>query len=360
MGIFDRLADVEARFKHVRHELENPNVTQDQNKYRSLMKETAELEPVVELYRAYKERLQQKQEALSLLESERDPELKAMAKEEVALAEAALPNLEEQLKLALLPRDPNDEKNVILEVRPAAGGDEAGLFAEEMFRAYTLFAQRQGWTVEVMSYTPGAVGGVKEAIASISGEKVFSKLKHESGVHRVQRVPKTETQGRVHTSTITVAVIPEAQEVDVKINPNDLRIDVFRSGGAGGQSVNTTDSAVRVTHIPTGTVVICQDEKSQLKNKSKALKVLYSRLKAAEDAKAIASASEARLAQIGTGDRSERIRTYNFPQSRITDHRIGLTLHQIDEVMNGALDLLVAPLIAHAQAEALKAGEGAG
>jgi peptide chain release factor 1 len=360
MGIFDRLADVEARFKHVRHELENPNVTQDQSKYRSLMKETAELEPVVELYRAYKDKLQQKQDALSLLESERDPELKALAKEEVALAEAALPNLEEQLKLALLPRDPNDEKNVILEVRPAAGGDEAGLFAEEIFRAYTLFAQRQGWTVEVMSYTPGTVGGVKEAIASISGEKVFSKLKHESGVHRVQRVPKTETQGRVHTSTITVAVIPEAQEVDVKINPNDLRIDVFRSGGAGGQSVNTTDSAVRVTHVPTGTVVICQDEKSQLKNKSKALKVLYSRLKAAEDARAIASASEARLAQIGTGDRSERIRTYNFPQSRITDHRIGLTLHQIDEVMNGGLDLLVAPLIAHAQAEALKAGEGAG
>jgi peptide chain release factor 1 len=236
MGIFDRLADVEARFKHVRHELENPNVTQDQSKYRSLMKETAELEPVVELYRAYKDKLQQKQDALSLLESERDPELKALAKEEVALAEAALPNLEEQLKLALLPRDPNDEKNVILEVRPAAGGDEAGLFAEEIFRAYTLFAQRQGWTVEVMSYTPGTVGGVKEAIASISGEKVFSKLKHESGVHRVQRVPKTETQGRVHTSTITVAVIPEAQEVDVKINPNDLRIDVFRSGGAGGQS----------------------------------------------------------------------------------------------------------------------------
>jgi peptide chain release factor 1 len=262
--------------------------------------------------------------------------------------------LEEQLKMLLLPKDPNDDKNIILEIRGGAGGDEAALFCQELFGAYSHYANQHGWKVELLTATDGNAGGYREVIASISGEKVFSKLKYERGVHRVQRVPKTETQGRVHTSTVTVAVLPEADEIDVQINPNDLKIDVFRSQGAGGQSVNTTDSAVRVTHLPTNTVVICQDEKSQHKNKSKALKVLYSRLLAAEEEKAEKTASQERLAQIGTGDRSERIRTYNFPQSRITDHRIGLTIHQLDSVMGGAFEYVIDPLIAHFQTEQLK------
>jgi peptide chain release factor 1 len=278
-----------------------------------------------------------------------------MAKEELAQLEKDLVLTEEELKIAILPKDPNDDKNIILEIRPGAGGDEAALFTDELFRAYALYASNQGWKVDIMSRTEGNVGGAKEVIASIEGDKVFSRLKHESGVHRVQRVPKTETQGRVHTSTVTVAVLPEAEEVDVKINPNDLQIDVYRSSGAGGQSVNTTDSAVRITHLPTGTVVTCQDERSQLKNKAKAMKVLYSRMKAVEDEKMVKNASEARLSQIGTGDRSERIRTYNFPQSRVTDHRIGLTVHQLDDVMKGSMQILVDPLIAHHQAELMKA-----
>jgi peptide chain release factor 1 len=278
-----------------------------------------------------------------------------MAKEELSALEKERETLEEEIKLLLLPKDPNDEKNIILEIRGGAGGDEAALFAEQLFGAYSHYANKNGWRVELMSTSDGNAGGFREVIASISGEKVYSRLKYESGVHRVQRVPKTETQGRIHTSTVTVAVLPEVDEVDVHINPNDLKIDVFRSQGAGGQSVNTTDSAVRVIHIPTGTVVICQDEKSQIKNKSKALKVLYARMKAAEEEKVVKKASEDRLAQIGTGDRSERIRTYNFPQSRITDHRIGLTIHQLDSVMGGAFENIIDPVIAHFQAEQLKA-----
>lgn len=352
--MFQKLDQVESRLEEVNLQLQNPEIAAEQKRYRALMKESADLVPVVAAYRRYKSIRQQIIDNKTILETESDAELRQLAKDDLIQLEAEFPSLENELKLLLLPKDPNDEKNIILEIRAGAGGDEASLFAEQLFRAYTHYASNQGWRVELLSTSEGNVGGYKEVIGSISGDRVFSRLKYESGVHRVQRVPKTETQGRIHTSTVTVAVLPEVDEVDVHIDPNDLRIDVFRSGGAGGQSVNTTDSAVRVTHIPTGTVVICQDEKSQIKNKSKALKVLYARLQAAEDEKAIKNASEARLAQIGTGDRSERIRTYNFPQSRITDHRIGLTIHQLDSVMAGEMGIVIDPLIAHFQAEQLK------
>lgn len=353
--MFHKLDDVESRFEEVNHQLQNPDIAADQKKYRSLMKELSDLQPVIEAYRKYKSIKKQIADCKELLESESDEGLRQLAKDDLSQLERDFEAIGEQVKLLLLPKDPNDEKNIILEIRGGAGGDEAALFASELFSAYSHYASRQGWRVEMMSASEGNAGGFREVIASISGERVYSRLKFESGVHRVQRVPKTETQGRVHTSTVTVAVLPEVDEVDVQIDPNDLRIDVFRSGGAGGQSVNTTDSAVRVTHLPTNTVVICQDEKSQLKNKSKALKVLYARLKAAEEEKAIKNASEARLAQIGTGDRSERIRTYNFPQSRITDHRIGLTIHQLDAVMSGDFEYILDPVIAYFQAEQLKA-----
>ena len=294
------------------------------------------------------------QEQKELLASEKDEELRELIKEELPGLQAEVEEQEEALKILLLPKDPFDDKNIILEIRAGAGGDEAGLFAEELFRAYTMFASKRNWSVKLMNSSEGNAGGYKEVIASVSGESVFSVLKYESGVHRVQRVPKTESQGRIHTSTITVAVIPEANEVDVKIGPNDLRIDTYRSSGKGGQSVNTTDSAVRVTHIPTGIIVTCQDGKSQLSNKEQALKVLYSRLLADEREKAVKEASDARLSQIGTGDRSERIRTYNFPQSRLTDHRIGLTIHSLNEIMGGELENVIDPVIAFFQAEALK------
>ena len=352
--MFAKLNVVERRYEELHLQLQDPNVAQDQKRFRALMKESSELEKIVPLYRRYKKILAENDECLQILQNENDESLRQMAKEDLLRLERERPELEEQLKMAILPKDPNDEKNIVLEIRPGAGGDEASLFTEELFSAYMHYASTMGWSVEVLSTSPGNVGGYKEAIAAINGDRVYSRLKFESGVHRVQRVPKTETQGRVHTSTVTVAVLPEADEVDVHIDPNDLRIDVFRSGGAGGQSINTTDSAVRITHIPTGTVVQCQDEKSQIKNKSKAMKVLYARLLAAEQDKAIKQASDARLSQIGTGDRSERIRTYNFPQSRITDHRIGHTIHQISDVMGGHLEWIIDPLIAHYQAEALK------
>lgn len=352
--MFQKLHEVEARFEEVNHQLQNPEIIQDQKRYRSLMKELADLQPIVIAFRKQKALSKQISDNKSILETESDSELRQMAREELGPLESDLLRLEEELTLLLLPKDPNDNKDIILEIRAGAGGDEAALFADELFNAYVHYAHSLGWKVELLSTSEGNAGGFKEVIGSITGEKVYSRLKYESGVHRVQRVPKTETQGRIHTSTVTVAVLPEAEEVDVKIDPNDLRIDVFRSGGSGGQSVNTTDSAVRVTHLPTGTVVICQDEKSQIKNKSKALKVLYARLLAAEEQRAIKDASDARLAQIGTGDRSERIRTYNFPQSRITDHRIGLTIHQLDAVMAGAFENVIDPLIAHFQAEQLK------
>jgi peptide chain release factor 1 len=352
--MFSKLDDVEKRYEQITQDLQRPGITDDQNNYRKLMKELAGLEEVVKTYRQYKSDRRNLQESRELLSGEQDPELKTMAREEIATLEKSISSLEERLKILLLPKDPNDDKNIILEIRAGAGGDEAGLFARELFRAYSLYAAQQGWRCEVMSVSEGSVGGYKEVIAAISGEKVYSKLKYESGVHRVQRVPNTEASGRIHTSTITVAVLPEAEEADVKINPNDLRVDTMRASGAGGQSVNRTDSAVRITHLPSGLVVHCQEGKSQHSNRERALQILYSRLMAIEEEKVRKDASDARLAQIGTGDRSERIRTYNFPQSRITDHRIGFTTHAISEVMNGRLDTMVEPLVSHFQTEALK------
>lgn len=353
--MFEKLDAVEKRFEEIGMQLQDPSIANDQKRYRGLMKEHSSLSEVVQTWRAYKQYQKEFEEAKELHISESDPELRQMAKEDITRLEVLISEHADKLRYLLLPKDPNDDRNVILEIRAGAGGDEASLFAEQLFRAYGLFASKQNWRVEPMSMSPGNVGGFKEVIAEISGDKVFSRLKYESGVHRVQRVPDTETQGRIHTSTVTVAVLPEVDEIDIQINPNDLRIDVYRSSGHGGQSVNTTDSAVRITHIPTGTVVTCQDEKSQLKNKSKALKVLASRLQAAEEEKRMKEASDARLSQIGTGDRSERIRTYNFPQSRVTDHRIGLTSHALTDVMKGALEIVIDPLVAHHNAELLKA-----
>ncbi len=352
--MFSKLDEVESRYEEVNLQLQKPDIASNQKKYRTFMKELVDLEKVVIVYREYKKNKKEYEENKILLTSESDSELKEMIREELKTLEKNLETLQEKLKISLIPKDPNDDKNIILEIRAGAGGDEAALFADELFRAYTHYASAQGWNVNLMSRSDGNVGGVKEVIASVSGDAVYSKLKHESGVHRVQRVPDTETQGRVHTSTVTVAVIPEQEENEIKINQNDLRIDVTRSQGSGGQSVNTTDSAVRVLHLPTGIIVFCQHGKSQLGNKEIAMKILYSKLVQIEEDKRRKEASDARLSQIGTGDRSERIRTYNFPQSRVTDHRIGLTTHQLSDVMNGKMELLTDPLIAHFQAEALK------
>jgi len=352
--MFGKLQEVEKRFEQIQQSLMEPGVADNQKRYREMMKEMSDLEKVVTVFRDYKKVRSDLEGNKQILDSENDEEMRAMAKEEIGGLEIQLTQLEDQLKILLLPRDPNDDKNIIMEIRAGAGGDEASLFCYELFRSYSHYATQHGWRVEVLSISEGNVGGYKEVIAMVTGEKVYSYLKYESGVHRVQRVPKTEASGRIHTSTVTVAIIPEAEEAEVKINPNDLRIDVMRSGGAGGQSVNKTESAVRVTHIPSGIVVVCQEGKSQHSNKDQALKVLYSRLKQAEEDKVRQEASDARLAQIGTGDRSERIRTYNFPQTRVTDHRIGLTIHSLNNVMNGELDPLIEPLVTHHQAEALK------
>ena len=352
--MFSKLDEVESRFEEVNLQLQKPDIASNQKQYRSLMKELSDLEKIVLPYRDFRRQKKELEQNKILMTNESDAELKELIREDIKSLEASLTKLEEQLKILLIPKDPNDDKNIILEIRAGAGGDEAALFADELFRSYTHFANSQNWRVSLMSMSEGNVGGVKEVIASISGDSVYSKLKHESGVHRVQRVPATETQGRVHTSTVTVAVIPEQEENEIKINPGDLRVDVTRSQGSGGQSVNTTDSAVRLTHLPTGIIVFCQQGKSQLGNKEIAMKILYSKLVALEEEKVRREASEARLSQIGTGDRSERIRTYNFPQSRVTDHRIGLTTHQLTDVMSGKMEILIDPLTAHFQAEALK------
>ncbi len=351
---FQKLKDIEARFGDLEAHMSDPAVAQDPSTYQRLAKESKDVAPVVERYRAYKNTLAELAKVQEMIRVETDPDLREMAHEELKSLSARCEALDAEIPLLLIPKDPNDEKNVLLEIRAGTGGEEAALFAAEMFRMYSRYAERQGWKVDLVSLTRAGQGGIKEVIAMIEGERVYSKLRYESGVHRVQRVPATEASGRIHTSAITVAILPEAEEVDVKIEAKDLRIDTFCSSGPGGQSVNTTYSAVRVTHLPTNTVVSCQDEKSQIKNRDKAMKVLRARLyEMALDEQQKAIASD-RKNQVGSGDRSEKIRTYNFNQARVTDHRIGLTLHRLHEVLDGALDELVAGLIAHHQADKLK------
>ena len=352
--MWDRLETIRGRVEELERLMADPAVTGNPRELQRIGRELADLRPVAEGYARYRRIAQELEENRELAASEKDPEMRAMARDEIARLAAEQEVLQGEVRLLLIPKDPNDEKNILIEIRAGAGGEEAALFASELFRAYSMYAGLKGWTVEILSRSETGIGGVKEVIAMIEGKGAYSRLKFESGVHRVQRVPATESGGRIHTSTVTVAVIPEAEEVDVKIDPDDLRIDVFRSSGPGGQSVNTTDSAVRITHNPTGLVVQCQDEKSQLKNKSKALKILRSRLYDLELEKQRAERADMRRAMVGTGDRSERIRTYNFPQSRVTDHRIGLTVHQLSQVLDGGFDVFVDALIAHSQVEALK------
>ena len=351
--MFDKLDDMLIHYEELMLMLGDPDVTQDTKRFTRLMKEQADLAPIVEAYKQYKQAKQDVEDSLALLEEENDEEMREMAKEELSDARKRIEDLEHELKILLLPKDPNDDKNIILEIRAGAGGDEAALFAAELYRMYSNYADSQRWKVEIVSLNENGIGGFKEVVAMVTGKGAYSKLKYESGVHRVQRVPETESGGRIHTSTATVAVMPEAEEVDVQIDMNDCRIDVMRASGNGGQCVNTTDSAVRLTHIPTGIVISCQDEKSQLKNKDKALKVLRSRLYEMELAKQHDAEAEARRSQIGTGDRSEKIRTYNFPQGRVTDHRIKLTLHRLDNILNGDLDEIIDSLIAADQAAKL-------
>ena len=352
--MFDKLEDLVARLDELQNELSDPNVASNAERFRNLMKEQANLAPIVEKYQEYKEAKQTIEDSLSMLEGESDEEMREMLKEELSSAKQQVEKCENELKILLLPKDPNDERNVILEIRAGAGGDEAALFAAELYRMYVHYAESRRWKVELMEAEEIGIGGMKSVTAMVTGNGAYSVLKYESGVHRVQRVPETESGGRIHTSTASVAVLPEAEEVDeIDIPDKDIRIDVMRASGNGGQCVNTTDSAVRLTHIPTGIVISCQDEKSQLKNKDKALKVLRSRLYEMELAKQHDAEAEARRSQIGTGDRSEKIRTYNFPQGRVTDHRIKLTLHRLDAVLGGDLDEILDSLIAADQAAKL-------
>jgi len=352
--MFQRIKDIENRYGELERLLSDPAVIANRAEYQKLSKEHADLTPLIETFRDYEKTGRQLDEAQQMLR-EGDEELRELAKEEIPTLKARVEELEKRLTILLLPKDPNDEKNVILEIRAGTGGDEAGLFAADLFRMYARFAEMSGWRVEALSSSAASgMGGFKEVIALVEGRGAYSRLKYESGVHRVQRIPVTEAQGRIHTSAVTVAVLPEAEEVEVQIDPNDIRVDVFRSGGHGGQSVNTTDSAVRVTHLPTGLVVSCQDEKSQLKNKAKALKVLRARLLDKMQAESDAQMSEARRKQVGSGDRSERIRTYNFPQGRVTDHRIGLTLYNLQAILDGDLQPVIDALATHYQTEELK------
>ena len=351
--MFGKIKEIEARYNELEGQLGSPEVIRDQNVYQKYAKEHSMLTPIITTCREYESVKEEIESNRSLLDDP-DPEMRKLAREEIEDLASNLKRLEKGLKVLLLPKDPKDEKNILLEIRAGTGGEEAALFAGDLFRMYTRYAEQQGWHTEILSQHATGIGGFKEIIILIEGQMVYSRLKYESGVHRVQRVPETEAQGRIHTSAVTVAVLPEAEEIDLEINPDDLRIDVYRSTGHGGQHVNTTDSAVRITHLPSGLVVTCQDEKSQHKNKAKAMKVLRSRLFDIQEAEQHSKISEERRNMVGSGDRSERIRTYNFPQGRCTDHRIRLTLYKLEGILQGELDLFIDPLITHFQTEVLK------
>ncbi len=354
--MFDKLEALEERFELVNQKLSDPDIISDQEEFKKYCKENSDLSPIIDKYREYKTLKATILECKDILSSG-DKELEELAKMELSEAEDNIESVSDELKILLLPKDPNDDKNVIIEIRGGTGGEEAALFAADLFRMYTMYAESRQWKTEILSSNPTDIGGYKEVTFSVSGQGAYSRFKFESGVHRVQRVPETESQGRIQTSAATVAVLPEVEEVEVDINQNDLRIDVFRAGGPGGQCVNTTDSAVRITHIPTGIVVSCQDEKSQFKNKDKAMKILRSRIYEVMEAKRHSEIADARKSQIGSGDRSERIRTYNFPQSRVTDHRINLTLYKLEQILNGTLDELIDALITADQAAKMSGEE---
>lgn len=343
--MFDKLEDLVRSLDEINMELTNPDIMSDQNRYLKLMKEQSELTPIVQKYKEYKVAVNGIEESLMILEEESDEEMRELAKEELASCKEEKEVLEHEIKILMLPKDPNDERNVFVEIRAGAGGDEAALFAADLFKMYSKFAESNNWKVNIISISENGIGGFKEIVFMIDGRGAYSKLKYESGVHRVQRIPSTESGGRIHTSTATVAIMAEVDDVEVDIDPNDCKIDVYRASGNGGQCVNTTDSAVRITHLPTGIVVTCQDEKSQLKNKDKAMKVLRSRIYELEQEKAESEQAEKRRSQIGTGDRSEKIRTYNFPQGRVTDHRIKYTSHRLNEILNGDINELIQNLI---------------
>lgn len=356
--MFDKLGELESKYEKLSGQVNDPEVIANQNTWRELMKEHSGLSEIVSAYKEYKKTKTQIDDAKEMLNTESDEDFRQLLKEEIKSGTELMSELAERLKFLLLPKDPNDEKNVIVEIRGGAGGDEAALFAGDLFRMYSRYAERTRWKTETLNSNASDLGGFKEIVFVITGKGAYSRLKYESGVHRVQRIPTTESGGRIHTSTVTVAVLPEAEEVDVELDINDVRVDVFRSSGNGGQSVNTTDSAVRITHIPTGIVISCQDEKSQLKNKDKALKILRAKLYELEQEKQRSTLAAERKSQVGTGDRSERIRTYNYPQGRVTDHRVNLTLHRLDAILDGDLNEIMDTLITTDQAEKLKATEG--
>ena len=355
--MFENKLDIfEKRYNELNNKLYDPTVAGNPELYQKVMKEFKEIEPIVEEYKIYKQAKATMEESLEILNDSDDKEMRELAEEELASAKNTLAESQQNIKLLLLPKDPNDDRNVIVEIRGGAGGEEAALFSAVLYRMYSMYAEKRGFRTEILNANETDIGGFKEISFMVNGQGAYSRLKFESGVHRVQRVPETETQGRIHTSTVTVAVLPEAEDVELEINPTDLQIDTFRSSGAGGQHINKTESAIRITHIPTGTVVECQDERSQYKNKDKAMKVLKSRLLQAKRDEQTQAVAQERKSQVGTGDRSERIRTYNYPQSRVTDHRIGLTLYKLDEIVNGSLDEVIDPLITAYRAEQLQEG----